>query len=285
MTYLIILLCAFLSCAKVTVQGYLSRGNIKNVTDSVLANCVIFAFASIIFASGLRNGINIEVVGYAAMFGILSVSFQTFYALSLKTGPFSTTTMLVNLSMVLPIVFSIIFYNEKVTITKVIGFILCVGALFLNVKNDGKKANLKWLIYVTLTFFSTGFLTIVQRVFSRTPLGGNKEQFIFFGYLISFVLAYIIFFVREKTVHERTFKLNKKTVPLAFFIAVGLGVYHFFYTYANSFIDAIILAPSVSGLATMFQTVSGRVIFKEKFTARQIVSICIGIAAIVLISL
>lgn len=285
MEYLIILLCAFLSCAKVTVQGYLSRGNIKNVTDSILANCVVFAFASILFSSGLRNGINPTVVVYAAIFGLLSVSFQTFYALSLKEGPFATTTMLANLSMVVPIIFSIIYYNEKVTVIKGIGFILCAVALFLNVKSDGKKVNLKWLIYVALAFFSTGFLTITQRVFSRTPVGGNKEQFIFFGYLTAFVLSTIIYFVREKTVHEKTFKFNKKTITLAFFIAAGLGVFHFFYTYANSFIDAIVLSPSVCGLATMFQTVSGRIIFKEKFTVRQILSICIGIVAIVLISL
>ena len=285
MGYLIILLCAFLSCAKVTVQGCLSRGNIKNVTDSLLANCVIFAFTFVLFASGLRTEINMAVIGYAAMFGILSVSFQTFYALALKTGPFSASCMIINLSMVLPIVFSIIYYNEKVTVTKVIGLILCAMALFLNVKSDDKKINLKWVIYIALAFLSTGVIFIVQKIFARSEVGGNMEQFIFFGYLISFVLSYIIFFTREKTVHERTFKLNKKTVIPAFFVAAFLGIYQFFYTYGNSFIDAIILAPSISGLAIMFQSLSGRIIFKEKFTVKQICSICVGVVAIVLISL
>jgi len=285
MAYLIILLCAFLSCAKVTVQGYLSRGNINNSTDSVLANCMIFAFTSVLFAYGLRTGINLTVVAYATVFGLLSVSFQAFYALSLKEGPFATTTMIINLSMILPIVFSVIFYNEKVTVTKVIGFILCVLALFLNVKSDGKKVNLKWLIYVALAFCSTGFITIVQRIFSRTEFGDYKGQFISLGYLIAFILSYVIFFAREKRVHERTFKFNKKTVMLAFFVAAFLGIFHFFYTYANSFIDAIILSPSVCGLATIFQTLAGRVVFKEKITARQVGSICVGVVAIVLISL
>ena len=285
MAYLLILLCAFLSCTKVTIQGYLSRGNINNVTDSMLANCVVFAFASVLFAYGLRTGVNLSVVAYAVIFGILSVLFQTFYALSLKEGPFATTTMLVNLSMVVPIIFSVIYYNEKVTVTKGIGFILCVAALFLNVKSDGKKVNLKWLIYVSLAFLSTGFVTITQRIFSRTPFGGNKEQFIFFGYLAAFVLSAIIYFVREKAVHERTFRFNKKTVPLAVFVAAFLGVFHFFYTYANSFVDAIVLSPSLCGLATMMQALAGKIIFKEKFTVRKILSICVGIVAIVIISL
>lgn len=285
MAYLIILLSALASCAKVTVQGYLSRGNIKNSTDSVLANCVIFAFTFLLFSVGLRNGINLPVIGYSAAFGILSVSFQVFYALALKSGPFSATCMLVNLSMVLPVIFSSIYYKEAVTVTKSIGIILCALALFLNVKGDGKKINLKWILYILLAFVSTGSISIAQKLFARSEIGGNTEQFIFFGYLIAFVLSCIIFFAREKTTHERTFKLNKKTILLAFFVAAFLGVFQFCYTYGNSFIDAIILVPSVSGLATMFQTLAGRVIFKEKFTAKQIGSICVGIAAIVLLSL
>ena len=50
MQFLIILLCAALSCTKVTTQGHLSKGNINNSTDSVLANCLVFAFTFVIFS-------------------------------------------------------------------------------------------------------------------------------------------------------------------------------------------------------------------------------------------
>lgn len=285
MQYLIILICAILSCTKVTIQGCLSKGNIKNTTDSVLANCLIFAFTFILFSVSLRNGINVSVIYYSVLFGIFGASFQVFYALALKSGPFSATCMLINLSMVVPVVFSLIFYNEKATVLKVIGILLCSLALFLNIKSDGKKINFKWFLYVALAFLSTGGIGIVQKIFAKSEFADDLEQFIFFGYLIAFVLSCMIFFAQRRMKQERNFKVNRKNMIMIILIAVCLGAFQFFNTFGNSFIDAIILVPSVSGLATVLQMLSGRIIFREKFTARQISSICVGISAILLISL
>ncbi len=285
MKILIIFICAILGCTKVTIQGHLSKGNIKNTSDSVLANCLVFAFTFILFSLSLRNGINPSVLCYSALFGIFGVSFQVFYAMALKSGPFSATCMMINLYMVLPVIFSVIYYDEKATVIKVIGIVLCLIALFLNIKGDGKKVNVKWFVYVVLAFFSNGGITIVQKIFAKSEYGGNLEQFIFFGYLIAFLLSFVIFFTQQKIGPKSTFRLNKKNVLLAFLIAASLGAFQFFNTYANSFVDAIILVPSVSGLTTIFQMLSGRVIFKEKFTIRQICSICVGITSILLISL
>lgn len=285
MQYLIILLCAALSCTKVTIQGHLSKVSIRNATDSILANSLIFAFTFILFFASLRNGINISVICYSILFGILGVSFQVFYALSLKSGPFSASCMLINLSMVLPVIFSLTYYNEKVTITKVVGIILCLSALFLNIKSDGKKVNTKWFIYVALAFLSTGGISIVQKIFAKSAYGCYLEQFIFFGYLTAFIVSFVVFCIQQKIKQNRTFKVSRKNVFLAFLIALALGAFQFFNTYANSFIDAIILVPSVNGLATVLQMLSGRIIFREKFTVKQICAICIGISAILLISL
>lgn len=285
MAILIILICALLSCTKVTIQGYLSKGNIKNTTDSVLANCLVFAFTFIIFSLSLKNGINLSVVCYSIWFGVLSVSFQVFYALALKAGPFSASCMLINLNMVVPVIFSIIYYNETATITKVIGIILCLTALFLNIKNDGKKVNIKWFAYVVLAFVSTGGISIVQKIFAKSEHADCLEQFIFFGYLIAFLLSAVIFFTQQKFGSKTSFKLNRKNILLVFLIAAALGGFQFFNTYGNSFIDAIILVPSVSGMATVFQMLSGRIIFRERFTKRQICSILVGVTAILLISL
>ena len=285
MQYLIVLICAALSCTKVTIQGHLSKGNIKNSTDSVLANCLVFAFTFVIFSVSLKNGINPSVIYYSILFGVFGVSFQVFYALALKSGPFSASCMMVNLSMVIPVVFSILYYDEKVSVTRVVGIVLCLTALFLNVKSDGKKVNVKWFIYVVLAFLSTGGIAIVQKIFSKSEYGGYLDQFIFFGYLIAFLLSFVIFCTQQKLGTKRTFKISKRNVLLTFIIAAALGAYQFFFTFANSFIDAIILVPSVSGLSTILQMLSGRVIFKEKFTVRQICSISIGITSIILISM
>ena len=115
-------------------------------------------------------------------------------------------------------------------------------------------------------------------------MGGNYEQFVFFGYLTAFIVSLVLVLIFKSRKSEINFKVKPKTLIIAFGVAAMLGLYQYFNTYGNSFIESIVLNPSVGGLTTILQMVSGRVIFKEKFTVKQICSICIGITAILLIS-
>ena len=284
MSFLIIVLCGLLACVKVTAHGYLSKGNVKNTADSIYSSCLVFIFTSLVFSVSLRNGFNINIIYYSLAFGIFSAFFQIFYALGLKSGPFSATCMIVNLNMVVSSSFSIIYYNEKLTAVKVAGVIMCLIALFLNTKSDGKKVNLKWFLYTIMAFFSASGIAVTQKIFAKSHFADNIEQFVFAGYLFSFLitLATVIFMKSTKTVI--TYKTNKRNIITVILIAVSLGAYQYLCTFANSFVDAIVLNPSVSGLATLFQMFAGKIIFKEKFTLKQIFSIGVGITAILLIS-
>ena len=286
MQYILILICALLSCTKVTIQGYVAKGNIKNSSDSIFLNCLVFAFTSLVFSLSLKDGINPHVIIYAIIFGIFSSSFQIFYALALKSGPFSATCMIVNLNMILPVTFSFFYFNEKITVTKIIGVLLCLLALFLNMKRDNKKVSAKWIVYVFLAFFSTGAgISITQKIFARSQYSSQVEQFVCLGYITAFLITFVLVMFQKFGGTKTNFKLTGKNILLVFMIAASLGAFQYFRTTADSFIDAIVLNPSISGLATTFQMLSGRVIFKEKFTVKQICSICIGISAILIISI
>lgn len=285
MQYLVIVLSALLGCTKVTIYGYLAKGNIKNSYDSVIACCLTFAFTCLIFSGSIQGGINMGILFYALLFGVFSALFQIFYALALKSGPFSVTCMLVNLNMILPIIFSLIFFDEKLTLLKVIGLILCFLALFLNTKGDGRKINIKWFMYVVFAFLSTGFLTISQKAFAKSQFADNVEQFVFLGYSISFLITAVTILVQNKAKQPRNLKLTKKNVLLIALVAASLGAYQYVFTYANSFVPAIVLTPSVAGLVTIFQMISGKIVFKDKFTLKQILSMCIGVIAILVVSM
>ena len=285
MDFLIILLCGFLSCAKVTIQGRLARQSIKNTNDSILANCLIFAFTTILFSTSLINGINANVIGYSVFFGFFSASFQVFYALALKTGPFSISCMLINLSMIIPAIFSIIVFGEELTLLKVVGFLMCLAAMFINTKSDDKKTNIKWFLYVILAFLSTGGISVVQKIYAKSVFAGDLTQFIALGNFVAFMITFIVSSIQRCRSAEINFKINRSNVMLILVIVTSLGAFQYFNTLANSFIDALVLNPSVCGLSTIFSTLSGGIIFKEKFTPRQLWSVCVGIAAIILISL
>lgn len=286
MQILIILFCALLSCLKVTIQGNLAKGNIKSVKDSVLANCLVFAVVSVFFSISLRNQIDVMTIPYAVFFGLFGVIFQICYALALRTGPFSITCMTCNLSLVVPIIFSFIFFGERITLIKGIGIFLCLVTLFLNLKKDDKKISAIWLVYIVLTFLANGGIACVQRIYAKSDFGGNFEQFVFFGYLAAFLTTSVVFmFMRKNKKEEVNLKLTRPNIISIVLIGLFLGVFQYTYTYANSIIDAAVLFPTTNVLATMLQMLSGKIVFREKFTAKQIASITIGICSVLLMSL
>lgn len=285
MKYIVILICALLSCTKVTTQGFVAKGNVKSTADSVFANCLVFGLVSVIFSLSVRNGINTDILMYALFFGVFSSAFQIFYALALKSGPFSATCMLINLSMVVNVVYSFLYYDEGLSAVKIAGVILCFFALFLNTRSDGKRINLKWITYVIIAFVSTGGIGITQKTFAKSKFSGDAEQLVFLGYLIAFIVTLILVLIQRLTKQERNFKMTGKNFILLIVVASTLGIYQNLKTYGDSFIDAIVLNPCISGLATTMQMISGKVIFKEKFGRKRLLSVFIGILAILLISL
>ena len=285
MSILIIVICGLLSCTKVTTQGSLARKSIFNANDAILANCCIFALTALMFSMSLFKGIDVPVIGYAALFGAFSASFQIFYALALRSGPFSITCMLVNLGMVLPVSYSLLFLGERLTLVKGIGLALCLIALFLNTQRDNAKISLKWLIYAVLAFLSTGTLSTVQKVYAKSTHAGDLMQFLFWGYLTAFVITFAVSSVQKARKQEINFKPDRSNILAICVIVLCLGMFQLLNTYANSFVDAAVLNPSVSGLSTMFLTLSGRIVFKEKFTAKQLCAIGVGLAGILLISM
>ena len=101
--------------------------------------------------------------------------------------------MIVNLNMILPVTFSFFYFNEKITVTKIIGVFLCLLALFLNMKRDNKKVSAKWIVYVFLAFFSTGAgISITQKIFARSQYSSQVEQFVCLGYITAFLITFVL---------------------------------------------------------------------------------------------
>lgn len=286
MAFVVIFLISLFASVKVTTQGYVAKENVRNSFDAIIMNNMVFGIASLVFSLSLGKQIEPMVILYAVASGLCVAPFQIFYALALEKGPFSATCMIVNLSMLIPIIFSLVFYGEELTILKVLGVILCFIAMFLNTKTDNtKKVSGIWIVYVILAFLSTGMVGVVQKAFAKSQYGSNLEQFVFFGYATAFLFTFVLILINKKKGAERNLKFTRKNVFLISFIAVLLGCYQYFSTYGNSFVDAVVLSPSTSGLTTIMQMLAGKIIFKEKFTPKQIMAICVGISAILITSI
>ena len=119
MNFLIILLLCTLATAKVVLQSRFGKKNLIANSDNVLFNVIVFFTAAMIFLEDIPKA-SFSTWIFASTFAILTVIFQLTYTKALSVGNVSLTVMAVNLSMLFPSLVSVIFYDERLTLMRII---------------------------------------------------------------------------------------------------------------------------------------------------------------------
>ena len=291
--FLVITVLAVLGCAKVTLQSRVSKKYIVNTADSVFFNAQLYAAIAlvllVVFPQGALNG---RGIFYAVLCGLFTLAFQIIYSLALKAGPVSITVLIINFSSLFIAIFSILAFRETVYISHVIGAVLLVVSMILNVKKDeeGKPGNMRWFLLAVTAMLATSGGSIMIKIFGKT-LGAEVKNsdmtFLVLSYAIEAVLAFGIYFVGAHVgKRERmTYKKPWHVLVYALIIGVVLGVYQKFYAMGMAKMDASFMMPTYAGMQSVGMTVIGVVMFKDRLSTRQKVSVLCGIACIIIMNL
>lgn len=233
--------------------------------------------------------------------GTLALSMHAgFMALSL--GNMAIVSMIASFSLIIPVFWGLAFLNETVTVFGIIGLVLiALSLILLNVKKGGGRLSLKCWVYALLTMLTNGVTSIVQKYHQAENPGLYQVEFM----LISMAFACLIFifiWLKGVTVAKPSSdaicenELKKdvcffKKIIHNFALMLGLlsGVFNCLANFSILFLangeNASVLFPVLSALNAIGACLIGRFIFKEKLTPLQLVSICLGIASVVLLKL
>ena len=281
---IIILLCLF-STTKVTIQGFFGKNAVKTTPDAILFNGLIFVFATAIFIPYLFSQ-TIPTIVFGGIFGILTVIFQLTYIKALSTGAVSITVMLSNLSMVIPVSVAAIVYKEPITILRGTGIALTIIAFIVctNFKSE-QKLNLKWFLCASTASLANGLGQVCQKVLAIEYGLKHPQSFVAISYFFGLVISVIVYFALSIKGKKRTLKLTPKIWVGTLLMGIALAAFQALYTYAASTMEGTLLYPSYSGGSIVASSLAGLIIFKDKLTTKQKLSILISIVAIVLMNL
>ena len=274
-----------LATAKVTVQGLFAKGNIKTTIDGIFFNGLIFAFAAALFVKDVFP-FNLGVALFGATFGILSLIFQLTYIKAMSYGNVSLIVMVAALSMIVPTMFSAIVYSEPLTTTRIIGIALTILALACSVDRKEKSTNLKkWIIMAVLVFLSNSAAHICLKVFGKTELASQNKAFVAWGYIVATIFSAVIFLIFRARGTKLSFKISPKVFYLSLGAGLILGIFQVLNAYATATIDGTLLFPSYNGGVIILSGISGAVLLKDKLKPNQIISIFIGVAALIFMNI
>ena len=286
MKWIFLTIMPLLSAFKVTSQGYFSKGKLNSTADMLKFTGYMSLFSAlslIIFT--VRALPSFETVIYAFILAISSVSYQSLYSKAFTLGPISLSSTIVSFSIVISIIFSIIAYNEPVTIFKIIGFILMIFALLLTPakKSSNTKTSFKWLLFCFLTVLATGIFNIVQIIFSHSDFSSEKSSLIAMSYIFASVFCFIIIpFVKG---NQPLYKTDKKLAIFLPLMGLSLGLYYLFNLSALELFPASEFLPSLSALCLLCTILISCILLKERLTIKQIFGVISTILSVVFLNL
>ncbi len=284
MVYLI--LCIFSSSVILLLFKYIERKGVdafQTIVVNYLVACVLGVFISI--GSNYKlSSFDISSLPYALFIGFLFIIVFFQIAQSTKHAGVSTTTVATKMSVVIPVVFSILRYNETLNYVKIAGIGVALIALFLTVhkKSKSKLSRKAWL-YPVIIFFGTGIVDTSIK-FSQSehiPPGGlGTFNTVVFG--TSFLIGAAIFLISWK---NQIIKFKPSVLIYGSLLGfANFGSLFFLISALNkSGLNSSIVFPLNHIGVVVVSVISAILIFKEKVSYTNLLGVIIAIFAVILL--
>ena len=287
--YLILIPMIGLAVGKVLLQGVISRNYLKNPTDSALYNLIIFSSMAVLYFifGGFRLP-TLHILSYGIPYGLLIAGFQIFYTLALQRGPVSHTVLIVTFNLAIAISFGVLYCGEEITMLHIIGLTCIFLSLLLTI--DFKQAkqhkfDLIWFLESVLAMSMNGIASIVVKLqkltYPEEDMGMLLAAYVSGACALFLIIRYFTV-VRKQ---PKMLALNSSRLMMILSCSVLLGCYLLLYSIGVGTISSVVFFPVVNIAPSTLLSLLGILVFKDRLTRQQVISMLFGIAATVLLCL
>ncbi len=219
----------------------------------------------------------------SVILGFLFIAIFMVMATTAQRNGLSVASVASKMSVVIPVVFAVIVYQEKLSLLKIAGILLALLAVYLTtVKNDGKSFDRKKLLFPILLFLGSGVIdTAIKYIETKYLADGEVPIFSSTVFGCAFLVGIIVAIIR------RDFKITGKTI----LGGIALGIPNF---YSIIFLlkalrpenlgDSSTVFPINNVAIVMLSTIFGIILFKEKLITKNWIGIGIAIVSIAMIA-
>lgn len=205
--------------------------------------------------------INYNTIIFIILSGISTAVLWIVYFKALSLQDISLVTPIDKLSIVVTLILSCIFFNEQITIIKIISMTFIIFGTFLMVNKSNKKDNNKWLLYAFLTAIFTSLSTILGKV-------GLKSVDVYLATMLrTITVLMIIWFI---IIYKKEFKkISKRNLLFITLSGISTGLSWLFYFKALKEKDASIVFP-LEKLSAAVCILLSIIFLKEKLDKKRI---------------
>ena len=233
----------------------------------------------------LKSNINLNLLICSLIVGVLFVITFNLYAFTAQKIGITLSTIANKMSMIIPILIGLILFKEEVTLIKVIGIFLAIGAIIFSSKEDKKSKKLSQvnMLILSLLFIGQGLADGILNWAQKNILNSdNMNLFFTLTFLSAGLAGGLYIFYKIKT---SNFKMNKKSILWGITLGIPnyLTLLYFMKSLKNDLFSSYQVFPIVNIGVIVLCTILSVILFKEKVSFYKWIGVGFGILAISLI--
>jgi drug/metabolite transporter (DMT)-like permease len=226
---------------------------------------------------------------WAILMGLMFISIFNLVAYTTKKSGVAIASVANKLSLVIPFVFSIFLYNEKIAFLKIAGVVIALIAVFLTCMPPGSstgETKLRWNLFLLpfVLFAGSGLLdTLIKYVEVNFLDGSNHNLYIITAFAVAGITGLFILLW--------LFLIGKERFDIRALIAgVLIGVPNYFSLWCLVRVLKIHAGNSSSIIPVtnigivLFSTLVAALFFKERLTKVNLIGIILSVIAISMIA-
>lgn len=254
-----------------------AKTGIKNI-DSLLATFLrtivisLFLFLIVIWKENLNDIFLLDkkTILFLILSGISNTLLWICYFKALDLGTVSKVTPVDKTSIVLTLILSSIFLNEKITSIKMISIVLILSGTFLTIKKESKDSkDNKWIIYAILTAVFTSTTTVLSKIGIEST---NTTLITFLRTIVVLIILTTITLFKKK--YKSIKDIEKRSWLFIILSGLSTSLSWLFYFKALALGEASVVFP-IEKLSLVVSILISITFLKEKVNKKQIIGIII----------
>ena len=218
--------------------------------------------------------------------GIFFILVFNLMAKASQVAGVSVASVATKMSLVMPVVFGVIFYKEVLSQYQIIGILLALAAVyFASMKEKSIAFSKKTLLLPALVFLGSGIIDISVNYFQENHLA-QHEVAIFSAMVFGFAALTGLIFIGVKSV-KKPLRVNIKNIVGGIVLGVPnyFSIFFLIRALQNEELDSAAIFTLNNVAIVMLSTLLGIAIFKEKLSLKNWGGIALAIVSIMLVAL
>lgn len=231
--------------------------------------------------SNYDHAIDFSFLPKALILGVLFITLFLMMVMSTQKNGAGTTSAVVKMSIVIPVISGIWIYNEVFSWVHAAGLLLALFSIYLLV-SGGKDTRTKWNVILFILFIGSGILDTLLKFAEQYWIKPNPVELFSAFIFLSAGFIGTLYLVYTKAIKQLKWK------DVAFGIALGIpnygSIYFLIKALELSDLPSARLFPINNIGVVLLSLALGIVFFKERLTAIRWIAIAGSVVSIILIS-